>query len=147
MKTATGFCNTKRRHADETGRAAQGRSGREYRREDSMKKLEIIVRHSRFNAVKDALVALGIHGMSVRDVKGFGRQNGHKETYRGAELTVEFVPKVKMEVVVESGLVDPAIEAVKAAACTGGVGDGKIFVLPVENAIRIRTGETGDEAL
>jgi len=112
-----------------------------------MKKLEIIIRHSKFNAVKDVLVALGIHGMSVIDIKGFGRQNGHKETYRGTEVLVEFVPKVKMDIVLESELVDPAIKAIQKVACSGEVGDGKIFVLPVENAIRIRTGETGEDAI
>ena len=112
-----------------------------------MKKLEIIVRHSKFNLVKNALVALGIHGMSVSDIKGFGRQNGHKETYRGTEVQVEFVPKIKMDIVLESEFVEPAIKAIREAAASGEVGDGKIFVLPVENAVRIRTGETGREAI
>ena len=112
-----------------------------------MKKLEIIIRHSKFNAVKDALVGMGIHGMSVADIKGFGRQGGHKETYRGAVLDVEFVPKIKMEIVLEAELVQQAVKAVQQAACTGNVGDGKIFVLPVEDAFRIRTGETGRAAV
>ena len=111
-----------------------------------MKKLEIIIRHSHFNAVKDALLGIGIHGLSVSDIKGFGRQKGHKETYRGAELLVEFVPKIKMEVVLEAELLESAVEAISAAARTGEVGDGKIFILPVENAVRIRTGETGRQA-
>lgn len=112
-----------------------------------MKKLEIIIRHSKFTAVKNALVAIGIHGMSVTDIKGFGRQGGHRETYRGAVLDVEFVPKVKMEIVLEAELVQQAVDAVKKTSCTGNVGDGKIFVLPVEDAIRIRTGESGREAV
>lgn len=115
--------------------------------EDQMKKMEIIVRHARANAVKDALVKLGIHGMTMSDVKGFGRQGGHTETYRGAEIVVEFVPKVKLEVVLEQENVEAAVQAVQKAACTGTVGDGKIFILPVENAIRIRTGESGRAAL
>jgi nitrogen regulatory protein P-II 1 len=112
-----------------------------------MRKLEIIIRHSRLTAVKNALVGLNIHGMTLTDIKGFGRQGGHKETYRGSEVVVEFVPKVKLEVVLESEQVEAVIEAVKKAAYTGTVGDGKIFVLPVENVVRIRTGETGREAL
>lgn len=112
-----------------------------------MKKLEIIIRHSKFNKVKDALIALGIHGMSVSDIKGFGRQNGHKETYRGTEVQVEFVPKVKMDIVLGSELVEHAIKTIREVAYSGEVGDGKIFVLPVENAIRIRTGETGRDAI
>ncbi|MDR1241828.1 MAG: P-II family nitrogen regulator [Deltaproteobacteria bacterium] len=112
-----------------------------------MKKVEIIIRHSRFNAVKDALVALGVHGMTISDVKGFGRQKGHKEIYRGAELNVEFVPKIKMEIVLEQELVDKVIAAVREAACSGSVGDGKIFVGSVENVVRIRTGESGRAAV
>lgn len=112
-----------------------------------MKKLEIIIRHSRLTAVKDALVALGIHGMTLMDVKGFGRQGGHTETYRGAEIIVEFVPKVKLEVFLEAEQVEKTVEAVRKAACTGEVGDGKIFVLPVDDATRIRTGESGRDAL
>jgi nitrogen regulatory protein P-II 1 len=112
-----------------------------------MKKLEIIVRHAKFAAVKERLVAQGVHGMSVSDIKGMGRQGGHKETYRGSEVIVDFVPKVKVEVILADQLVDPVIEAVREIACTGQVGDGKIFVLPVEDAIRIRTGERGQIAL
>lgn len=112
-----------------------------------MKKMEIIIRHSRLNAVKDALTAIGIHGMTVTEVKGFGRQGGHTEVYRGTEVVVDFVPKIKLEVALEKELLQSAMEAVKKAACTDHVGDGKIFVLPVENVWRIRTGETGREAL
>ena len=112
-----------------------------------MKKLEIIIRHSRLGAVKDALVALGVHGMSLVDIKGFGRKGGRKETYRGAEFVVDFLPKLKLEVVVESEMVDAVIDAVRQAACTGNVGDGKIFIIPMEDAVRIRTGERGEEAV
>ena len=112
-----------------------------------MKKLEIIIRHSRVSAVRDALLAVGITGMSMSDVKGFGRQGGHTEVYRGSEVTVDFVPKVKIEVVLRASQVETAIKAAQAAACTGTIGDGKIFVLPVEQAVRIRTGEAGQEAV
>ena len=112
-----------------------------------MKKLEIIIRHSRVGAVRDALLAVGVTGMSMSDVKGFGRQGGHTEVYRGSEVSVDFVPKVKIEVVLRAGQVDAAINAAQKAACTGTIGDGKIFVLPVERAVRIRTGEAGQEAL
>lgn len=112
-----------------------------------MKKLEIIVRHSRASAVKDALTAMGIHGMTMSDVKGFGRQGGHTETYRGSEFTVKFVPNIKFEVALEGENVKQAVEAIQKAGCTGEVGDGKIFVLPVDDVIRIRTGETGRAAL
>jgi nitrogen regulatory protein P-II 1 len=108
-----------------------------------MKKLEITIRHSRLNAVKDGLLALGVRGMSITDIKGFGRQGGHTEIYRGNEIQVDFVPKVKMEIVMKAELVDKAIDVIRQHACTGQVGDGKIFVLPVENVIRIRTDERG----
>jgi nitrogen regulatory protein P-II 1 len=113
----------------------------------SMRKLEIIIRHSRLTAVKNALVGLNIHGMTLTELKGFGRQGGHTEIYRGSEVVVEFVPKVKLEVVLECEQVETVIAAVREAAHTGTVGDGKIFILPVENVMRIRTGETGREAL
>jgi nitrogen regulatory protein P-II 1 len=112
-----------------------------------MKKLEVIIRHSRLNAVKDGLLALGLRGMSITDIKGFGRQGGHTEVYRGAEIQVDFVPKVKMEIILKAELVSQAIEVIRQQACTGQVGDGKIFVLPVENVIRIRTDERGVEAI
>lgn len=112
-----------------------------------MKKLEIIVRHSKADQVKDALLGNAIHGMTMSDVKGFGRQGGHTEIYRGTDIVVEFVPKVKFEVVLEQENVAAAIEAVRAVARTGRVGDGKIFVMPVEEVMRIRTGESGREAL
>ncbi|WP_028573630.1 P-II family nitrogen regulator [Desulfonatronovibrio hydrogenovorans] len=112
-----------------------------------MKKLEIITRPFKVDEVKNALTKLNIKGMTLTEVKGFGRQHGHKEVYRGAEYQVDFLSKVKMEIVIDDDLVERAVEAVVQAARTGKVGDGKIFVYPVENAVRIRTGETGDKAI
>lgn len=112
-----------------------------------MKKIEIITRTFKLDDVKAALSEIGIKGMTVAEVKGFGRQGGHKEVYRGAEYQVDFVVKVKIEVVVEDGAVPDVIAAATKAARTGQVGDGKIFVVPVEEVVRIRTGETGDAAV
>ena len=112
-----------------------------------MKKLEIIIKPFKLDEVKAALTAIGVKGMTVIDVKGFGRQRGHKEMYRGAEYQVDFVAKVKVDVVVEDALVDKVIETARNASLTGQVGDGKIFVIPVEEVVRIRTGENGEEAL
>lgn len=112
-----------------------------------MKKIEIITRTYKQDAVKDALTSQGITGMTVTEVKGFGRQRGHKEVYRGAEYQVDFIAKIKIEVVVDDEQVKAAIEAVIPAARTGQIGDGKIFVSPVEEVVRIRTGETGSTAL
>ena len=112
-----------------------------------MKKIEIIIRHSRFDAVKKALLELGVHGMTLTEVKGFGKQGGHKEVYRGKEILVEFSPKLKIEMVLEAEKVDKVIGVVCDAAGTGEVGDGKIFVYPVEGVTRIRTKETGNAAL
>jgi nitrogen regulatory protein P-II 1 len=112
-----------------------------------MKKIEAIIKPFKLDEVKEALQEVGIQGLSVVEAKGFGRQKGHTELYRGAEYVVDFLPKVKIEVVIDDTLVDPAIEAIVGAAKTGKIGDGKIFVLPVEQAIRIRTGEEGPEAL
>ncbi|WP_432734654.1 P-II family nitrogen regulator [Maridesulfovibrio sp. FT414] len=112
-----------------------------------MRKIEIIVRPFKVDDVKEAVAALGLKGMTVTDVKGFGRQGGHKEVYRGAEYQVDFLAKAKIEIVVEADRVPEVIDAVSAAAKTGKVGDGKIFVLPVEEVVRIRTGETGREAI
>ena len=112
-----------------------------------MKKLEAIVRPHLLDAVKDALQEAGVMGMTVSEVKGFGRQKGHTETYRGSEYKIEFVPKIKIEVVVPDGLVDGAVEAVRKAAHTGKLGDGKIFVSNVDECVRIRTGERGEAAL
>jgi nitrogen regulatory protein P-II 1 len=114
---------------------------------NKMKKLEIITRPFKIDEIKEALTTLGIKGMTLTEVKGFGRQHGHKEIYRGAEYQVDFLSKVKMEIVLEDEMVEKAVEVVVGAARTGKVGDGKIFVYPVENAVRIRTGETGDKAI
>ncbi|WP_412562764.1 P-II family nitrogen regulator [Thalassobius sp. MITS945101] len=112
-----------------------------------MKKIEAIIKPFKLDEVKEALQEAGIQGLSVIEVKGFGRQKGHTELYRGAEYVVDFLPKVKIEVVLDDDLVEGAIEAIIDAAKTDKIGDGKIFVSPVEQAIRIRTGETGSEAL
>lgn len=112
-----------------------------------MKKIEIVTRPFKLDEVKTALTALGVKGMTITEVRGFGRQRGHKEVYRGAEYQVEFNPKIKIEVVVDDAMLAEVIQAVQQTAMTGKVGDGKIFVLPVENVIRIRTGEQGVEAI
>ena len=112
-----------------------------------MKKVEAIIKPFKLEEVKEALNALGIQGMTVSEVKGFGRQKGHTELYRGAEYIVDFLPKVKIEVVVKDEILDQVLDAVTEAAKTGRIGDGKIFVIPVEDTIRIRTGETGEEAI
>ena len=112
-----------------------------------MKKIEAIIKPFKLEEVKDALAEVGVVGMSVTEVKGFGRQKGHTEIYRGSEYTVDFLPKVKIETVVAEGTVDDAIAAISKAAATGKIGDGKIFVQPIEQAIRIRTGESGEEAV
>lgn len=112
-----------------------------------MKKLEIIIRPHKVEDVKQALTKFGIKGMTVSEVKGFGRQRGHKEIYRGAEYQVDFVPKVKVEIVVDDEHLADVVAVVREAAHTGEVGDGKIFVLPVGDVVRIRTGETGAQAV
>ncbi|NLH72022.1 MAG: P-II family nitrogen regulator [Verrucomicrobia bacterium] len=112
-----------------------------------MKKIEAIIKPFKLEDVKDALANAGVQGMTVIEVKGFGRQKGHTEIYRGSEYTVDFVPKLKIEIVLPDNVVESAIEAIVAAARTGKIGDGKIFVLPVEQALRIRTGECGDGAV
>lgn len=112
-----------------------------------MKKIEAIVRHYKLEEVKNALTEAGIQGMTVSEVRGFGRQRGHKETYRGAEYTVDFLPKVKIEIVVDDADVQKAVETVMSTARTGQIGDGKIFVKSLEEVIRIRTGDTGTEAI
>lgn len=112
-----------------------------------MKKIEAIIKPFKLEEVKDALAALGIEGMTVSEVKGFGRQKGHTEIYRGSEYTVDFLPKIKVEVVLTDGLLESAIAAIVKAAKTGKIGDGKVFVSPVDDAIRIRTDETGDQAI
>ena len=112
-----------------------------------MKKIEAIIKPFKLDEVKEALQEIGLQGLSVAEVKGFGRQKGHTELYRGAEYVVDFLPKVKIEVVLADDQVDAALEAIVNAAKTDKIGDGKIFVSSVEQAIRIRTGETGDDAI
>ena len=112
-----------------------------------MKKIEAIVRHFKLEDVKEALTQKGVTGMTVTEVRGFGRQKGHTEMYRGTEYTVDFVPKVKVEVVVDDAKLQAVIDAIVKAAQTGQVGDGKIFVSDLSNAVRIRTAETGNDAL
>jgi nitrogen regulatory protein PII len=112
-----------------------------------MKKLEAIIKPFKLDEVKDGLSSLGVKGLTVSEVKGFGRQRGHKEVYRGAEYQVDFVSKIKLEVVMESSLVAEAVKIIQEKARTGQIGDGKIFIIPVEEVVRIRTGETGKEAI
>ncbi|MGR3490496.1 MAG: P-II family nitrogen regulator [Shimia sp.] len=112
-----------------------------------MKKLEAVIKPFKLDEVKEALQGVGIQGLSVVEVKGFGRQKGHTELYRGAEYVVDFLPKVKIEVVIADDQLDPAIAAIIDAAKTDKIGDGKIFVSDISHAVRIRTGETGDDAL
>ncbi len=112
-----------------------------------MKKIEAIVRHFKVEDVKNALIAEGISGMTITEVRGFGRQKGHTEMYRGTEYTVDFVPKVKVEVVVDDAKLQAALATIVKAAHTGQIGDGKIFVSALDDVVRIRTGETGSEAL
>jgi nitrogen regulatory protein P-II 1 len=112
-----------------------------------MKKIEAIIKPFKLDEVKEALHEIGLQGITVTEAKGFGRQKGHTELYRGAEYVVDFLPKVKIELVIDDALVDRAIEAIQQAAHTGRIGDGKIFIMPVEEAIRIRTGERGSDAI
>ena len=112
-----------------------------------MKKVEAIIKPFKLDEVKEALSGIGVEGLTVTEVKGFGRQKGHTEIYRGAEYVVDFLPKIKLEIVVTEEVVDKVIEAIVGAANTGKIGDGKIFVLPLEEAIRIRTGERGKDAV
>ena len=112
-----------------------------------MKKIEAIIKPFKLDDVKQALSELGVHGMTVSEVKGFGRQKGHTEIYRGSEYTVDFLPKIKLELVLSDTQVAPAVEAIVKAARTGKIGDGKVFVSAIENAIRIRTEETGENAV
>jgi nitrogen regulatory protein P-II 1 len=112
-----------------------------------MKKIEAIIKPFKLDEVKDALNGIGIKGMTVTEVKGYGRQKGHTEIYRGAEYVVDFIPKVKLEIIIQEAQVDQVVETIIKIARTGKIGDGKIFVLPVERVIRVRTGETGGEAI
>jgi len=115
--------------------------------ERHMKKIEAIIKPFKLEDVKEALAALGVEGMTVSEVKGFGRQKGHTEIYRGSEYTVDFLPKIKIEIVLADSLAVSAVDAIVKAAKTGKIGDGKIFVSPIENAVRIRTEETGEQAV
>ena len=112
-----------------------------------MKKIDAIIKPFKLEDVKEALAGLGVEGMTVTEVKGFGRQKGHTEIYRGSEYTVDFLPKIKIEVVLADNMVASAVEAIVKAAKTGKIGDGKVFVSPIENVIRIRTEETGEQAV
>jgi nitrogen regulatory protein PII len=116
-------------------------------RRNSMKKIEAIIKPFKLDEVKEALQEVGVQGITVTEAKGFGRQKGHTELYRGAEYVVDFLPKVKIEIVINEDRVEASVEAIQKAARTGRIGDGKIFVLNVEEAIRIRTGETGADAI
>jgi nitrogen regulatory protein PII len=113
----------------------------------AMKKIEAIIKPFKLDEVKDALHEIGVTGMTVSEVKGFGRQKGHTEVYRGAEYVIDFLPKIKVEVVLNDGLLERAVQAIEDAARTDQIGDGKIFVIDIEQAIRIRTGEQGPDAV
>ncbi len=112
-----------------------------------MKKIEAIIKPFKLDEVKDALNEIGVQGMTVTEVKGFGRQKGHTELYRGAEYVIDFIPKIKIDIVAPDDIAEKVVETIQSAAKTGKIGDGKIFVYPVENIIRIRTGETGETAV
>jgi nitrogen regulatory protein P-II 1 len=112
-----------------------------------MKKIEAIIKPFKLDDVKEALTEIGVIGMTVMEVRGFGRQKGHTELYRGSEYTIDFLPKVKVELVVADAIVPKVVETIIAAAKTGSIGDGKVFVMPVEEAVRIRTGERGEDAI
>jgi nitrogen regulatory protein PII len=129
------------------GRHKHNKSGSENGEENNMKMMTAIIKPFKLDDVRDALHQIGIAGMTVEEVKGYGRQKGHTELYRGAEYVVEFQPKVKVQIAISDDQVDTAIDAICGAAATGKIGDGKIFVSPLEQSIRIRTGETGEDAL
>jgi nitrogen regulatory protein PII len=112
-----------------------------------MKKIEAIIKPFKLDDVKEALNEVGIQGMTISEVKGYGRQKGHKEIYRGAEYVVDFIPKIKIEIVVQDDWTDKVIEVIKTSALTGKLGDGKIFISTIDEAVRVRTGETGDDAI
>ena len=112
-----------------------------------MKKIEVIIKPFKLDDVKEALNAIGIQGMTITEVKGYGRQKGHKEIYRGAEYVVDFVSKIKIEIIIPSEMTEKTVEAILKSAKTGSVGDGKIFISPIEQAIRVRTGESGEKAI
>lgn len=112
-----------------------------------MKKIEAIIKPFKLDDVKEALNEIGLQGMTITEVKGYGRQKGHKEIYRGAEYVVDFIPKIKIEIIVDSDFVTQVVDKIREAANTGKLGDGKIFVLPVEDVVRVRTGEKGSDAI
>jgi nitrogen regulatory protein P-II 1 len=112
-----------------------------------MKKIDAIIKPFKMDDVKEALNEIGVQGMTITEVKGYGRQKGHKEIYRGAEYVVDFVPKIKLEIVVGDELADAVVEAIQKSAYTGKLGDGKIFIVPIEQAVRVRTGEKGQDAI
>ena len=112
-----------------------------------MKKIEAIIKPFKLDDLKETMATIGVTGMTISEVKGFGRQKGHSEMYRGAEYVVDFIPKIKVEIIIESEMVDKVVEAILSSVKTGKIGDGKIFVLPVDSVCRIRTGETGKEAI
>ena len=112
-----------------------------------MKKIDAIIKPFKLEDVKEALATIGVEGLTVTEVKGFGRQKGHTEIYRGSEYTVDFLPKIKLEIVLEEDQVDPAVEAIIKSAKTDKIGDGKVFISPIDSVVRIRTGETGPEAI
>jgi nitrogen regulatory protein P-II 1 len=117
------------------------------REENGVKKVEAVIKPFKLDEVKEALNEIGIQGITVSEVKGFGRQKGHTELYRGAEYVVDFIPKIKLEIIVSDAILPQVVEAIEKSAKTGRIGDGKIFVTPVEAVVRIRTGETGEDAL
>src|SRR5215475_651974 len=121
--------------------------GSSWCREGKMKLIVAIIKPFKLDEVRKALTGIGVHGMTVTEVKGYGRQKGHTEIYRGAEYVVNFLPKLRVEVAVDSALADKAVETITASARTGQIGDGKVFVSPITNAVRIRTGETDSDAL
>jgi len=112
-----------------------------------MKKIEAIIKPFKMDDVKEALNEIGVQGMTITEVKGYGRQKGHKEIYRGAEYIVDFVPKIKLEIVVSEDLAESVVETIQKSAHTGKLGDGKIFIVPIEQAVRVRTGEKGQDAI
>ena len=112
-----------------------------------MKKIEAIIKPFKLDEVKEALNEIGIQGMTITEVKGYGRQKGHKEIYRGAEYVVDFIPKIKIEIIVDAGMANQVVDKIREAANTGKLGDGKIFILPVEDVVRVRTGEKGLDAI
>jgi nitrogen regulatory protein P-II 1 len=129
------------------GAALQDREARIARGADAMKKIEAVIKPFKLDEVKEALHEVGLQGITVLEAKGFGRQKGHTELYRGAEYVVDFLPKVKLEVICEDSVVERAVEAIMVAARTGRIGDGKIFISSIEEVIRIRTGERGEDAI